>query len=126
MGLRDIKIGPIVEVKVTIYLERYGNEVKIDSTQNDGTQSWTVIFRGMNKYVTELPEENEKPIQHEEVTTRRDKTKGTIYTVFVFIFDDYKTLKISKRIIRLLRHQGHHREKGWSYFMEKVVAYVLS
>ena len=58
-----------MEVKVTNYLECCGIEVKIDSMQNDGTQSWIVISKGINKYVTELPEENKKPIHihYEEV-----------------------------------------------------------
>ena len=63
------KIGTVLEVKVTNHKERYGKEIKIDSKQNDGTQSWTVISRGINKYVTELPEENKKPIHYEEVAT---------------------------------------------------------
>ena len=64
-----------------------------DSMQNDGTQSWIAISRGINKYVT-LPEENKKPIHSEEVAsgtgrTRCDKTTGTIPTIFIFIFVDY-------------------------------------
>ena len=41
--------------------ERVGVEIKIDSMQKDGSQSWTVISRGINHYVIELPAENEKP-----------------------------------------------------------------
>ena len=35
--------------------------------QHDGTQSWVVISGIVNKYVTELREENEKPVHYEEV-----------------------------------------------------------
>ena len=38
---------------------RHGIEIRIDSTQNDGSQSWVVISRGMNKYLTEMPEGND-------------------------------------------------------------------
>ena len=65
----NTKGGPVLQVNVTNYLERYGIEIKTDSMQNDGSQSWIVISRGMNKYVSELPEENGKSIHHEEATT---------------------------------------------------------
>ena len=65
------KIGLVLEVKVTNHKERYGMEIKIDSRQNDGTQSWIVISRG-----------------NWCGATRRDETKGIIYTVFIFIFVD--------------------------------------
>ena len=42
--------------------------MNIDSMQKDGSQSWIVISRGVNKYVKELPEENSKSIHYEEVT----------------------------------------------------------
>ena len=90
----NTKLGPVLEVKVTNCLERYGIETGIDSMQNDGTQSWNVISRGIDQYVTELPEENKKPIHFEEVATnaeqpRRDETERTIFCVFIFIFVDY-------------------------------------
>ena len=60
------KDWPVLEVNVTNHLERYAKEVKIDSTQNDGSQSWIVISRGVDKYETEHPEENEKPIHYKK------------------------------------------------------------
>ena len=60
-------IGPVLEVQVANNLERYRIEIRIDSMQNDGTQSWIVISRGIDKYVTELSEENEKLTHYEEV-----------------------------------------------------------
>ena len=56
----------MLEVKVTNYSERYGIEVKNQLDQNDVTQPWIVIGRSMNKYVTELPAENQKPIHFDE------------------------------------------------------------
>ena len=56
----------MLEVKVTNYLERYGIDVKVNSVQNDGSQPWIFYSKGMNKYVTELPEENQTPIHNEE------------------------------------------------------------
>ena len=86
-------MGPVLEFKVTNFLERCGIEVKIDSVQHDGTQSWIVISRGINKYVTELPEEIKKLIHYKEVASnagksRCDKTSGTIHAIFIFIFVD--------------------------------------
>ena len=43
----------MLEVLVTKHFDRYGFEIKIDSMMNDGTQSWVVISRGVEKYVTE-------------------------------------------------------------------------
>ena len=37
-------------------------EIKVDSMQKDGTQSWIVISRSVNKYLTELSKKNKKPI----------------------------------------------------------------
>ena len=68
----NTKIGPVLEVKVTNYLERDGIEVKIGSMQNDGSQSWIVISRGIIKYVTELPEENDKPTTKKWHLVRRN------------------------------------------------------
>ena len=59
----------VLEVNVTNHLERHGIEMKIDSLQKHGTQSWIVISRCINKYVTELRKENKKPVQCEEVQT---------------------------------------------------------
>ena len=58
--LKDIinnntKIGPVLEVLVTKHFDRDGIGMKIDSLVNDVTQSWVVISRDVEKYVTELP-----------------------------------------------------------------------
>ena len=69
----NTEIGPVLKVKATNYLERVGIEVKIGSMRNDGSQSWIVISRGIDKYVTVLPEENEKPIHNKEVASSAGK-----------------------------------------------------
>ena len=61
----NTKIGPALEVKITKHFGRRAIEIKIDSTQKDGTLSWMVIGR----CVTELSEENKKPIHYEEASS---------------------------------------------------------
>ena len=56
------KIGSVLEVKVTNH-----------SLKNDGSHSWIVISRGMNKYVEELYEENGDSIHYEEMATGMSK-----------------------------------------------------
>ena len=41
--------------------------------QKDGTQSWMVISRSVDKYVTGLSEENKKPIHCEEASSSTEK-----------------------------------------------------
>ena len=69
----NTQIRPASEVKVTNYLERDGIEIKIDFMRKDATQSWIVISRGLDKYVTELPEVNKKPIHFEEAPSSTGK-----------------------------------------------------
>ena len=134
MDPRKYKNWSVFEVKVTNYLERYGIEIKIDSMQNDGTQSWIVISRGITKYVTQLPEENNKPIHFEEVASSAGKlvaitqkeqfipsSSSSLSTVMPINqrqsnyisatgkIDD-RSNKISELVTRLLRHQGYLRE----------------
>ena len=130
----NTRVGQVLDVKVTNYLERYGIEVKIDSTQNDGSQTWIVFSRGMDKYVTELSEENEKPIHFEEVApsagkpvaTKQQKqyipssssSSSTVMPIDQRKWNDISAVgkiddnsyKISKLMTRLLRHQGYLRE----------------
>ena len=68
-------------------------EIEIDSMKNDGSQFGTVISRGMNKYVTKLPEENGTSTHGEEVAARTakprcDKTEGTIQSMIIPILDE--------------------------------------
>ena len=70
----DTNIGPL-EVKVTYHLYQYGIEINIDSMKNDGSQSWIVISRGMNKYV-------------DDEDTGCEKTEGTIHSTIIFTLND--------------------------------------
>ena len=56
-------------MKITKQFDRRGIEIKIDSMQKDGTQSCMVISKGVDKYVTELAEENKKLIHDEEASS---------------------------------------------------------
>ena len=40
----------------SLHVWRYGTEVHIDSFREDGTGSWVVISRGVNRYVTYISE----------------------------------------------------------------------
>ena len=55
-GVGDVnnRIGPILEVLVTIQFGRYGIEDKTDSLARDGQNSSDVINRGVERYVFEL------------------------------------------------------------------------
>ena len=82
-----------LDVQVTCRLYQYGIEIKNDYLKNDGSQSWIVISRGMNKYVNDLLEENGKSIHNEEVTATTgrpvaDKTDGTIHSIIIFTLND--------------------------------------
>ena len=48
------KIGPILQVKTTCYLDIKGIESQIPSTSGNGSKSWVVISRGKNRYVEEI------------------------------------------------------------------------
>ena len=62
----NTRIGPLLDVNITEHSDRHGIEIKIDSTQKDGTKSWKVISKDIGKYVTELSEGNKEPVLYEE------------------------------------------------------------
>ena len=77
----NTKIGPVLEVWVSHRLYRSRNEIRVVSMKNDGSQSWIVLSKGMNKYVDKFHEENEEYANYEEMVTNTvscDNTKGTI------------------------------------------------
>ena len=83
--------------KSKLQLNRYGIEIKTDSLQNDGTESWIVIS-SVNKCVTSRREQETHSLRRCPNSRGKigcDETKGTIYTVFIFIFIfiivDYRT-----------------------------------
>ena len=53
----NMKIGPVLDVKVCNHQGRYGVEIMIESSFRDRTVSWVCIVNGINKYVTETSEE---------------------------------------------------------------------
>ena len=81
---------------------------------NDGSQSWNVICRRMNKYVNELLEENVKSFHYEEVTTRYgetrcDKTERTNNSTFTFTLNDGCAdllMEVERHSCRRLRREG--------------------
>ena len=91
----------------------FATEIKIASMQADWTQSWMVISRCVEKYVTELAVHQTKSysvwrsvFQHREFCC--DKTNGRIaYSVFIFV------IKLTDQTTKLerypLRSQGQWR-----------------
>ena len=75
--LGNTKICPVLKVKVTYHLYQYGIEIKVDSMKNDGSLSWIVISKGMNKIVDGLPEENAISIHYEEMVTGTERPVAT-------------------------------------------------
>ena len=75
------------------------HEIEIDSLMNDGPQSWDVINRGVEKYVTELAFDHMERIHSDEVSVhehdenRCDKPKDTTAeSVFIVILIDERCL----------------------------------
>ena len=55
---QNTKIGSVLDVKVSSHHQRrYGVEITIESLSRDQTVSWVRAVNGINKYVTETPEE---------------------------------------------------------------------
>ena len=123
------RIGPALEVQVTNHLERYGIEIKIDSVQKDGTQSWTVISRGANKVrngasgrerethslrrstgqLEAMKQRNNLHFPHRRQQSYRSiNGSGTTFPSVGRI--DGCSHNISKLMTRLLRHEGYPRE----------------
>ena len=69
----NTNIGPVLEVPVTKHFDRYGTEINIGSMMTDGTQSWVVINRDIDKYVTELALAHTKPIHYDAASTSTEK-----------------------------------------------------
>ena len=64
--------------------------------KNDGSLSWIVISRGMNKYVVETNKENNLLITKRwqvvpASETDRDKTKGVIESTILSCLEDVRT-----------------------------------
>ena len=103
------------------------------SLKNDGSRSWTVICRGVNKYVDELREENGEFIYYEVIGYRYgetgcNKTEGTMSSTMTFVSQRCScqwtngsgmiflpsttsterslSYRVSKTLIRIPRHRG--------------------
>ena len=57
----------------TKHFDRYGIEIKIDSVQEDGTQSWMVLSSGFHKYVNDLAVDHTKLILCDEPSSSTEK-----------------------------------------------------
>ena len=49
----NTKIGPVLEVTISYFQNKYGVEIRIESV-NDKSQSWVRISHDLNKFATEL------------------------------------------------------------------------
>ena len=87
----NFKIGLVRGKLVTKRYDRHGIEIIIDSQVDDGTQSWVVISREVEWFVTELALDHRDPIHHEEgpiehgVTRRIKLDRSTVETEFIFV-----------------------------------------
>ena len=50
----NTKCGLVLDVIVTKRYDMYGVEIKINSMKRDGTESWVVISRGTELFLTDL------------------------------------------------------------------------
>ena len=86
----NTEFSKVLKFKSTKQFGRHGNEMKIDSMQKDGTQSWIVISRNVKKYLTEPAKENKKLLHYEESVFKHGATccdgrKRTTYTTLIFV-----------------------------------------
>ena len=102
------------------------NNNKIISLQNDVTQSWVVISKGMNKYITEMPEGNEEfldnvganatnstPVQHQASSSSMKATLpfGQRHWITSLVLNradwdyDSSAYWLSKTVCRILRQK---------------------
>ena len=68
--------GPSMMHKVSWQSGRYGIEVLNDFVSGDGSKSWVVIGRGLQRYVTEISA-NGKQYIFAETATRQDAGSGS-------------------------------------------------
>ena len=53
--------------------DHYGIVLKIDTMNKDGTQSWMVISRSADKYVTEFAVDHTRSIHYDEASSNTEK-----------------------------------------------------
>ena len=132
----NTRVGQVL-IKVTNELDSRGMEIRIDSMQKNGTQSWMLINMGLNKFAKELLKRTRNLF-----TEEAPSSVVQLSTVFIFVnnLTDQSTdlerhtrhwedlmvhHKILTLITRLLRHQGYPPEDDGAIERKNVVTYFL-
>ena len=78
--LKNMRIGPVLNIKVCYHDDRYSIELQIPSLFQDNTVSWVRIVNGVDKYVTEamLTEKEEDKASGKPIATARPRQKPTV------------------------------------------------
>ena len=137
---KNTKIGPVLDVKVSLHQDRYGMEIEVEFLFQDRTASWVRIVNGLEKYVTETTEtieDEERRAAGKFVAKARPRLKPavTLSSVSIRLRESkwidvnpekyhHDCFMVSKAVIRLLRHdQSVHREDDgavrFDYFLEE-------
>ena len=133
----DTNVGPPLEVQVTHHLYQYRVESKIDSMQNDGSQSWIAISRGWWTYTsksfqkrTRIPlttkkwppvrrnplrqNRGNKSFRHyvhcQRLLCRSSSSSGKTFLPLITLMRNFLSFSVSKSMTRKQRHRGLHRE----------------
>ena len=61
----NTKIGPVLEVTTSYLQGKYGVEIRIESVNKDNFHSWVRISHGLNKFVTDLSNEEDDDNEQE-------------------------------------------------------------
>ena len=146
--LGNTRIGPVLEVTTSFQHFKYGIEVRIQSVNEDNSQSWVRISYGTIRYVNnyikyntqslaDTQEEEYVPTSSEVVAARskakakpqpRESTGTTTIPLSERVWIDIEPSKqnleshdLSKKIINLLRHnQKLHREEDGAVQFYKI------
>ena len=54
----NVRIGPVLEITTSFQYGKHGIEIRIESVNEDNSQSWVRIFYGTNKYVIDSNHNN--------------------------------------------------------------------
>ena len=84
---------PGSQVKVTYHLYHYGIEVRVEFLKSDGSQTWMVICKGMNKCATKLAESGNLFTAKRWLPVRRDplrQNRRTVESTITFILKDVR------------------------------------
>ena len=145
-----MRIGPVLEVTTSFQHFKYGIEIRIESVNQDDSQSWVRISYGTIKYVVDSiqdntgipadPQEEQIPQTSTNVVAARSKAKAKPQprelagTKMIPLRErrwidiepskqDLDSYDLSKKVINLLRHnQTLHREEDGAieFFQDKV------